>query len=94
MPLLGILLGGVDFTKHAYVVTSVSGAEVTVKYGAFLQATFDFVVIAFSVFAFVSFLQKMQKPAKKTESAAPAKTEDVALLEEIRDLLKKSAKAK
>lgn len=56
----------------------------TIKYGQFLQSTFDFIVIAFAVFVFVSLVNKtIKKPAKKEETKAA----DVVLLEEIRDLL-------
>lgn len=93
MPTLGALLGGIDFSKYATTIHSLSGGEVTIKYGQFLQSTFDFLVIAFAVFIFVSLMNKtIKKPAKKEE--APVTPPDIALLEEIRDLLagKKVAK--
>lgn len=84
MPTLGALLGGMDFSKYATTIHSLSGGEVTIKYGQFLQSTFDFLVIAFAVFLFVSLMNKtIKKPAKKEE----VKPADIALLEEIRDLL-------
>ena len=55
-----------------------------VKYGAFLQAVFDFLIIAFAIFMAIKAVNRLRAPA-----AAPATPADVALLTEIRDLLKK-----
>ena len=60
MPPIGLLVGGVNFTdlklqlKPAEVVDGVEKAAVTLNYGNFLQATFDFIIIAFSIFLFIS----------------------------------------
>lgn len=95
-PIIGVLAGGIDFKWLGYTVKNViSGSESTIAYGLFLQNVFDFIVVAFSLFLFVTLLNKgmnkVKKP-KKAEAAAPApKADDVLLLEEIRDLLKKSA---
>ncbi len=82
MPLIGMLLGGINFSSlQAKVGNAVVG------YGAFIQATVNFLVIALSIFVIVKALEKTKKPEK------PAKEEkvvtDVELLTEIRDLLKK-----
>lgn len=59
MPPIGLLVGGVNFTdlklqlKPAEVVDGVEKAAVTLNYGNFLQATFDFIIIAFSIFLFI-----------------------------------------
>lgn len=58
MPLIGLLLGGVDFSGLAITVGSAS-----VLYGAFLQAVVDFLVIALVIFMLVRAMRKMQKPA-------------------------------
>lgn len=98
MPPLGLLVGGVNFTdlkwvmKPAEMVNGKEIAAVTLNYGNFLQATFDFVIIAFSIFMFIKLLTKLT--AKKTEeqaapSAPPVPTTEELLLAEIRDLLKK-----
>jgi large conductance mechanosensitive channel len=55
-PLIGVLLGGVDFTG-----LSVQVGEATVKYGVFLQSIFDFVIIAFAIFLAIKALSKLQK---------------------------------
>jgi large conductance mechanosensitive channel len=80
MPLIGIILGGVDFTA---IVLTVGNAKVGL--GNFIQAIINFLIIAWVVFLIVRTLNK----AKKKEEAAPAAPPaDVVLLTEIRDLLK------
>ena len=98
MPPIGLLVGGVNFTdlklvlKPAVVENGKEvAAAVTLNYGNFLQVTFDFLIIAFSVFLFVRLLselnhKKPQKPA--TPAAPPAPSKEELLLTEIRDLLK------
>ena len=74
MPPLGLLVGGVNFTdlkwvmKPAEVVDGKEIAAVTLNYGNFLQATFDFLIIAFSIFLFIRLLTKL---TTKQEAAAP-----------------------
>ena len=55
MPILGILIGGVNFSDLKIVITPASGdtAEAALRYGAFIQSIFDFVIIAFSIFMFI-----------------------------------------
>jgi large conductance mechanosensitive channel len=62
------------------------GKEVLLKYGAFLQSVFDFVVIAAAIFMAIKAINKLKAPPPAAPAAPPA---DVALLTEIRDLLKK-----
>lgn len=81
MPLLGILLKGVDFTQLTYTV---GGA--TIKYGIFIQNTITFLVVAFAIFFFVVKPMNRLMPKKP---AAPSGPTDVELLTEIRDLMKK-----
>lgn len=98
MPPLGLLVGGVNFTdlkwvmKPAEVVDGKEIAAVTLNYGNFLQATFDFLIVAFSIFLFIRLLTKLTTK-KKVEVAAvppapPVPTKEEVLLTEIRDLLK------
>ena len=73
----------------------VEQAAVTLNYGNFLQATFDFLIIAFSIFLFIRLLTKLTEKKKEEQTApapapAPAPSEEVKLLSEIRDLLKKN----
>ena len=85
MPLLGIVLGGVNFSGLTLKVGSA-----VIAYGAFIQNVIDFLIIAFCIFMFVKFINKLTvKPKKEEKKAVPVKSDEVILLEEIRDLLKK-----
>ena len=96
MPPIGLLVGGVNFTDLKLVLKPtrmVDGQEIaagTLNYGNFLQVTFDFLIIAFSVFLFVRLLSKLnhKKAAPATPPAPPAPSKEELLLTEIRDLLK------
>lgn len=91
MPLLGALLNTVDFTKLTYAVPTLSGGEVIISYGKFAQSLFDFIIIAFAIFALINLLDKATKRFKAQEEKQIAKetptSADVLLLIEIRDLL-------
>ena len=98
MPPLGLLVGGVNFTdlkwvmKPAEVVDGKEIAAVTLNYGNFLQVTFDFLIIAFSIFLFIKLLTKLtakkEEEAPATPPAPPAPSKEEVLLTEIRDILK------
>ena len=110
MPPIGLLVGGMDFKDLKYVmqeavpeklneageVIEAAVPEVTLNYGNFLQQTFDFLIIAFSIFLFVSLIKKMSEKKKEEEPAAPAPppapSKEEVLLTEIRDLLKEQSK--
>jgi large conductance mechanosensitive channel len=82
MPLLGLMIGKVDFST-----LSLSVGKANIRYGLFVQAAFDFILVAFAIFMVVKAMNRM----KRKEEAAPAPTEppaDVKLLGEIRDLLR------
>lgn len=83
MPIVGMLLGGVDFSGLALTVGSAN-----LKYGLFIQAIIDFLIIALCIFIMVKNINKLKKeePAEEEPEETP---EDIALLTEIRDLLKK-----
>lgn len=84
MPLIGVILGGIDFTQ----LTITFGSAV-IAYGNFIQAVINFLIIAFVVFLIVRTINRLQKP-QPDEPPAPAEpSEEVKLLSEIRDLLKK-----
>ncbi len=94
MPAIGMMLGGVNFNDAAYklkdAVIGPDGKEiaaaVAIKYGAFIQTIIDFTIVAFVLFMVIKLMNRM----KKAEAAAPAPpAEDVLLLREIRDALKK-----
>ena len=94
MPVVGMLVGGVNFGDLAYSLQDAvigpdgkeTAAAVAIKYGAFLQTVIDFAIIAFVLFMVIKLMNRL----KKAEAAAPAEpAEDVLLLREIRDSLKK-----
>jgi large conductance mechanosensitive channel len=98
-PCVGVIVGGVDFTDLKIVLKAASGdAEaVTLNYGSFIQAVVNFLIVAFVIFLVVKAMNKMRAAAEKLvkkeeeeKAAAPAEPPaDIALLTEIRDLLKK-----
>ena len=87
MPVLGTLIGGVNFSELAMQLgTNPAGEPVLLKYGMFLQNVLDFVIIAFAIFMAIKGINKLKRPAP---AAAPAAVpEDIILLREIRDQLK------
>jgi large conductance mechanosensitive channel len=96
MPPLGMLMGGVNFNDLAVVLKDAQGetAAVAIKYGAFLQTVFDFLIVAFAIFMAVKAMNTMKRMRETEEAAAPpaAPPEPPAqekLLMEIRDLLAK-----
>ena len=91
MPVVGVIIGGHDFSN-----LSIKVGNASIMYGSFIQNIIDFLIIAFCVFVFVKlinkFLVKEHKEEVKKEEIK--KSEEVLLLEEIRDLLKKNNKKK
>ena len=88
MPLLGKLVGGVNFTDLAIDLgTNPAGEPVLLRYVAFLQTAFDFLIIAAAIFVAIKGINRLKTPPPTAAPAAPPA--DVALLTEIRDLLKK-----
>lgn len=98
-PTVWVLAWWINFTTLWYTISSINWQNVTITYGNFLQSLFDFLVIAFSVFIFVKILNKAQerliKKQEKQEKNEEVKISDeVLLLQEIRDLLKGESKSK
>lgn len=84
MPLLGIVIGGVDFSGLS---VTVGGAKVT--YGVFIQNVIDFLIVAICIFIVVKIMSKFTKKAEEEpKEVEPPKDEKAELLKEIRDLLK------
>lgn len=83
MPLISAILGKSEFAELSFTL---NGSEVL--YGSFIQNVVDFLIIGFTIFLFVKFLNRFKKKEEKKE-AAIIKTNEEKLLEEIRDLLKK-----
>lgn len=91
MPPIGMLVGGVDFKDLKFVLQEAVGKApaVTLNYGNFIQVTFDFLIVAFSIFMIIKLMNSSKKKKEAVPAAPPAPTEDQKLLTEIRDLLKK-----
>ncbi|MBU0662928.1 MAG: large-conductance mechanosensitive channel protein MscL [Proteobacteria bacterium] len=92
MPPIGLLIGGIDFSKLAITLQAASeGTEaVVISYGKFVQTAVDFTIIAFAIFIMIKGINslKRQEAAKVEPPAEPAPTKEELLLTEIRDLLK------
>lgn len=84
-PLVGILVGGVNFSTLSYPILGVE-----IEYGIFIQSIFDFIVIAFAIFMALRLLMKLKRKEKPVEEVAAVPEVDTKeeLLKEIRDLLK------
>lgn len=83
MPTVGLLLGNINFSSLAFQI-----GESKIAYGMFLQTVLDFVIVAFCIFIVIQQLQRIKKK-NTSEEAPPAPPEEIRLLTEIRDLLKK-----
>lgn len=90
MPPLGILIGGVDFKDLAIVLKPAEGeaAAVMLRYGKFVQNTFDFLIVAFAIFMMIQLMNRLRKKEPEAAPETPGLTPDQELLTEIRDLLK------
>ncbi|NWF89805.1 MAG: large-conductance mechanosensitive channel protein MscL [Ignavibacteriaceae bacterium] len=91
MPPIGVLLGGIDFSKLAITVKSATETEeaVKIKYGLFLNTVIDFIIIAFAIFMVIKAINTMKRKEEEKPAAPPSPTKQEVLLTEIRDLLKK-----
>ncbi len=92
MPPIGALLGGTNFSSLQIIVKEAVGETpaVAIKYGAFLNTVIDFVIIVFTIFVLIKAMNNLKKKEEAPTPAAPAPTpEDIMLLREIRDSLKK-----
>lgn len=88
MPPIGVLLGGIDFSNLSITLkkASTDAEAITLNYGIFVNTIIDFIIIAFAVFIMVKQINKL----KKKEAEKPKEpSEDILLLREIRDSLKK-----
>jgi large conductance mechanosensitive channel len=99
-PIIGLITGGVDFSEkkkilqHAAAeikdasgtVTTPAVAEISLKWGSFVTALIDFIIVAFIMFLIIKAINSMKKKDVPPPAATP---EDIALLREIRDSLKK-----
>ena len=85
MPLIGLALGKVNFAELSLKI-----GEAEIKYGNFIQTIVDFLIVAFCIFIVIQIFEKFKKKQEQKPEDTPAvvKSDEVILLEEIRDLLK------
>jgi large conductance mechanosensitive channel len=86
MPLVGVVLGGIDFAG-----LSVQVGDAAVMYGNFIQATVNFLIIAFALFLVLRGYNSMQKKEEEAPAPPPQPSPEEKLLAEIRDLLKEQS---
>ncbi|MBP5684291.1 MAG: large-conductance mechanosensitive channel protein MscL [Bacilli bacterium] len=84
MPLVGIITGGVDVSN-----LSVKVGDATLAYGNFIQAIINFLIIALAIFLMVKTVNKLTRKKEEKKEEKPAKSEEVKILEDIRNLLRK-----
>ena len=91
MPLLGLLGGGVDFSLLSITLREAVGEEaaVTLNYGMFIQVLFDFIIIALALFVVIKGINRLKRKQQEQPAEAPKPSEDIMLLREIRDSLRK-----
>jgi large conductance mechanosensitive channel len=83
MPIIGVILGGVDFTSLAITV-----GDATITYGNFIQAIINFLLIALVLFLIIRAINRMSRKKPEAPAAPPEPTAEEKLLTEIRDLLR------
>ena len=92
MPLIGVVLGGLDFSS-----LSIKIGDASIMYGSFIQSIVDFLIIAFCIFVMIKIITTLREKADKKlklehKEEVKKRDEHVVLLEEIRDLLKENKK--
>jgi len=93
MPIIGMILGNVNFTSlEIKLGEPVEGAEqAAIRYGAFIQEIVNFLIIALCIFMVIKVINKLQKKKEEAPAPAPEPTKEEVLLTEIRDALNKMA---
>ena len=93
MPIIGMILGNVDFSSlEIKLGEPVEGAEqAAIRYGAFIQEIVNFLIIALCIFMVIKVINKLQKKKEEAPAPAPEPTKEEVLLTEIRDALNKMA---
>ncbi|WP_346726775.1 large-conductance mechanosensitive channel protein MscL [Feifania hominis] len=92
MPLVGLIIGGINFSDLKIVLSPAVGetAEVAICYGAFLQQVLNFLIIAFVVFLLVKGVNSLHRKKEQAPPAPPAPSQELTVLTEIRDLLREN----
>lgn len=90
MPLLSLVIGKINIQELVFVVGkgTITNIDIIIKYGSFLQATLDFLLLAFCVFLIVKGMNAYKAKAEDPKNADAPTPKDIELLSEIRDLLK------
>ncbi|MCC9088293.1 MULTISPECIES: large conductance mechanosensitive channel protein MscL [Bacillus] len=89
MPLVGIIIGGHDFSDLAIKI-----GDAQILYGNFIQTVVDFLIISFSIFIFIRYLNKLKRKKVEEEEVVETPDQTEVLLTEIRDLLKNQSQSK
>ncbi len=98
MPLISLITGGIDFSnwfvaldgnKYATLEEATTAGAATLNYGNFISLVINFIIVAFCIFLVVKAMNRFKRKEEEKPAEEPKKPEDVVLLEEIRDLLKK-----
>ena len=94
MPAIGVVIGGLDFTN-----LSITIRDSKIMYGSFIQNVVDFLIVSFCIFMLIKIVNKITHKKEEEEKATeavekPKKSDEVILLEEIRDLLKEKTEIK
>lgn len=99
MPPIGMLMGNMDFSQlfinlsgedYATLAAAQEAGAATINYGVFVNAVLDFVIVAFAIFMVIRGMNKMQKQEEEKPAEPPKPSDEVLLLQEIRDALKNS----
>ena len=88
-PIIGLILGGVDFSN-----LSITFRDTQIMYGAFIQSVIDFLIVAFCLFIVVKVVNKVTAKKEKKEEKKDTKSAELKTLEEIRDILKNDIQSK
>lgn len=88
-PIIGLILGGVDFSN-----LSITFRDTQIMYGAFIQSVIDFLIVAFCLFIVVKVVNKVTAKKEKQEEKKDTKSAELKTLEEIRDILKNDIQSK
>ena len=97
MPILGKVLGGLDFSNYfiplagqtATVLAEAKKTGAVFAYGSFITVAFNFAILAFIIFVMIKQINRLKQAPAPAPAAPPATPEDVVLLREIRDALKR-----
>ena len=89
MPLVGSIIGGHDFSGLAIKIGSAQ-----ILYGNFVQTVVNFLIISFSIFLFIRYLNKLKRKKVEEEEVVETPDQTEVLLTEIRDLLKSQSQSK